>query len=424
MPLPPSLATKQLHIESVSVTGVATSGSVVLTVPQALRAVTDDVIIPAGDIVAVLNGSGEATVTVPVCDDPDVAPSGWAYTVSERFNGAPERTYQAQILSADPATVELADLAPVITPPNLAAVVVWGDLSAALASAPYMTNIVEDVVDAKLPPALAAASFSASQITSGTLDALRLPGTVATDAEVTAAISAAAAGYVQTTGAQAVGGVKTFSAQPVFSAGVSTTSVTASAAISAQSAAITNGITAASSTLTGALNANTAAITAGVTAATVAATGNVSGSSLTVATIAQPIVQTVLKTADQTVNNSIVLVDDTHLLLSVAANSTYLVEVTAFYTATINANIEWGWTVPASATMRWGVHYTTEAKTQADTLTGAALGTTTYAYHTLIGTLVTAGTAGTLRLRWAQDIAEATNTTMRTSSWMRLTKIA
>lgn len=144
----------------------------------------------------------------------------------------------------------------------------------------------------------------------------------------------------------------------------------------------------------------------------------------------------VRKTADETVNNSDVLQDDDELTLPVAANATYVVDCWVVYDSNTTPDIKFAFTGPASATMEWTTNAlgssaaggtgstTTTRATIAGNLPCGGVGAGTRVVATIRGLLMTAGTAGSLTLQWAQNTADATETKVRANSWMRLVRVA
>lgn len=141
------------------------------------------------------------------------------------------------------------------------------------------------------------------------------------------------------------------------------------------------------------------------------------------------------KAADQTVNNSATLVNDTALTVAVAANTTYAIEGFLAYDTSATADIKVAFTAPAGATLLWsplglaGSSSGTSGSIDQRTLTtnnlalgGAGAGTNAVANPR--GTLVTSSTAGSLTLQWAQNAAEVSDTKVKTGSWLKLTKLA
>jgi len=136
------------------------------------------------------------------------------------------------------------------------------------------------------------------------------------------------------------------------------------------------------------------------------------------------------KQADESVISSTALQDDNHLFLPLAANEVWVWEGFIYYTAATTADLKIAFTVPASATGSWGVlgaDVTTitsvnitavPAYGDANPISLGSVGTGTYSCAFLQGTVVNAGTAGNLQLRWAQVASIATNTTIYTNSFL------
>lgn len=147
------------------------------------------------------------------------------------------------------------------------------------------------------------------------------------------------------------------------------------------------------------------------------------------------------KTADQTVNNSAVLVDATGMSFAVEANDVWLVHGWLMVDSTAAADIKFGWTVPASTTMRWGATAsddpnvtswgptaTTSSPTalaiESGSLNFGALAGASILGMSLTAIITVAGTAGTVQFRFAQAAATAVNTILKQNSClvgMRLT---
>ena len=140
---------------------------------------------------------------------------------------------------------------------------------------------------------------------------------------------------------------------------------------------------------------------------------------------------TVAKTANQVVNNSVTLVNDTALVAALpAANTYYRVMVLVRYTSSQIADIKFSLTLPAGATgFLGGPGLTTAAAGQTgdadfEAVTIPAVrpfggaGGATFTLTTLNATVLTAGTTGTCQLQWAQNTLDATNTTVFAQSMM------
>lgn len=154
-------------------------------------------------------------------------------------------------------------------------------------------------------------------------------------------------------------------------------------------------------------------------------------------------VSIVAKTADQSVNNSTTLVDDNHLKITLLGDSTskYLLECFLLIDAVdASCDIKLGFTT-AVATVRWagldGNTVTPSWGGLAVASTGVLSNTaaTTISYGTvtagstemplsLAAYVADGGTSGDVKLRWAQNTAVSGNLTLKTGSFMRITKIA
>lgn len=142
------------------------------------------------------------------------------------------------------------------------------------------------------------------------------------------------------------------------------------------------------------------------------------------------------KTADESIANA-TLQDDDHLFVSLAANATYLFEGWFVYNGQTfgsgPGDLKCTWTIPAGAALKWARNGApSNAATSFDTVvtdeaTVRALGTFgtgTDVSASPRGRIVTAGTAGQLKLRWAQNATTGTPTIMRAGSNLRVTRIA
>jgi outer membrane murein-binding lipoprotein Lpp len=144
--------------------------------------------------------------------------------------------------------------------------------------------------------------------------------------------------------------------------------------------------------------------------------------------------QAASKTADESVTSSTALHDDAHLFLAVDSGGWYAVES---YLAVIGdpaADISLGWSAPAGSVLRWtecgpvAANSDNGTSVRLDLLdlatpatVGIIPGGTSVAPR---GVLQVGGTAGTFRLRWAQSASSATPTTIKSGSWIKLTRIA
>jgi hypothetical protein len=137
----------------------------------------------------------------------------------------------------------------------------------------------------------------------------------------------------------------------------------------------------------------------------------------------------VYKTADQFVASSTALVNDTELLLPVAASAVYRFECWLHFIATTAVDIKWTWTVPSGASLTYsplhneggGVGFNNSANIYADTDTITGAGSSPQLTAVVMkGRLITGSASGTLQLRWAQATSNAAATHVRSGSYIEL----
>lgn len=145
----------------------------------------------------------------------------------------------------------------------------------------------------------------------------------------------------------------------------------------------------------------------------------------------------VRKTADKSITSSTALENDDHLLLSVAANSTYIVDLMVFVDGATTGDFRCGFDEPTGATFTWGQLALINTATAASgsmivsafnegSVSGGPTGTAgagTKMGYRIRGLLRTAGTAGTLQMKWAQGTSDPTATTVFTDSFMTAQKV-
>lgn len=132
-----------------------------------------------------------------------------------------------------------------------------------------------------------------------------------------------------------------------------------------------------------------------------------------------------VKSADETVTSSTVLQNDDHLFVSVAANTTYLLELVFVFNANASGDLKTTFTVPASTTGT--LLATSDAGTSAGvSMTSTAVwdGTGADEQGRMWGRVVTSSTSGTVRLQWAQNASFGTGTIIRNGSFLRITRIS
>lgn len=126
----------------------------------------------------------------------------------------------------------------------------------------------------------------------------------------------------------------------------------------------------------------------------------------------------VAKASSTARNTTVTPAADPELVLTVDANSTYMVDCVLAWTSG-GGGFRADWTAPAGATMVW---------TDNDGAGVGALGTdVTFAATTgtsFAGALVVGGTAGSITLRWAQNTSNAADTTLLAGCYLSVRKVA
>ncbi len=151
----------------------------------------------------------------------------------------------------------------------------------------------------------------------------------------------------------------------------------------------------------------------------------------------------VLKTADETVNNSSTFQNDDELSFSAASSSRYFVEAFLLTSDAANNLADWKfrYTGPAGMTAKlgvsgdsttaggtWGnVGTASAAPTLADEAGQVAMGSTGLTANQgiiIYAIITTAGTAGTINFQWAQFSAQVSDSKVLTGSFLRITKLS
>ena len=143
----------------------------------------------------------------------------------------------------------------------------------------------------------------------------------------------------------------------------------------------------------------------------------VTGQQILAADVAD-LVNAVIKTADETVNNSNALQNDNELLFAVGVNSEWIFQIKIGYISAAAADIKFAITIPAAATLAWTQStYLDVAGSAAAGAWVTASGTSAVSIGaaadrgiTISGSVITAGTAGNVQLQWAQSTADVSDT--------------
>lgn len=140
----------------------------------------------------------------------------------------------------------------------------------------------------------------------------------------------------------------------------------------------------------------------------------------------------VIKPSDQSYTNT-TLANDTDLVITVAANSSYLFNCFLDYEGGTlgSADMKWTWTMPSGSTLVYSATYISTGGTAQVAV--VRLGTTTYTAgtngagvlvaNTMQGSLVTGASQGPLQLQVAQNSASATALKIHAQSFLALTQV-
>lgn len=143
----------------------------------------------------------------------------------------------------------------------------------------------------------------------------------------------------------------------------------------------------------------------------------------------------VRKASDETVNNSSSLQNDDELFIPLDANSTYIFDGLITYTSGTTADFQMDFTAPAGATgRRWlinGASTITACSTTAMNFNGGAIDASATGIGAtggtcdvpIKGTVTTTGTSGTFQVQWAQNTADASDTTVKAGSYLYWRKL-
>lgn len=132
----------------------------------------------------------------------------------------------------------------------------------------------------------------------------------------------------------------------------------------------------------------------------------------------------VRKTADQTVNNSTVLVDDDDLKFAVGANEVWFVLMRLLHSTSIVADLKVGVTVPAGTAFCWGEQSSNVSALAFGDVRGVLSATVANPKLAVLhGVLTIGAVAGVFQIQWAQNTAEVSDTKVLTNSCLFLTQL-
>lgn len=139
------------------------------------------------------------------------------------------------------------------------------------------------------------------------------------------------------------------------------------------------------------------------------------------------------KPTNETIASSTVLQSDDHLLVTVEANAIYHVEAILRTASQSAADLQIGWLTPASSSFDWIVHgINAGGSTTNDDFLGlmgtgsvpAVAGIGANIAVRCTGMLVTTAAAGTFRLQWAQNVSNASGTSVLANSYIFLQRMS
>lgn len=127
------------------------------------------------------------------------------------------------------------------------------------------------------------------------------------------------------------------------------------------------------------------------------------------------------KTANTTRATTETLADDDHLTVTLPTGR-FMFEANILTTAGAGA-LEFGWTVPASTTMEWGIPASPGPTALGENDTLVVSDTASALKLTCVRGIVRILTPGTFALRWAQDTSNAADSTVVINSMIKLEKL-
>lgn len=145
----------------------------------------------------------------------------------------------------------------------------------------------------------------------------------------------------------------------------------------------------------------------------------------------------VVKSSDETVTSSTTFQNDDELFVSVVANAQYFVEFFVIYDAVQAADIKIEWSAPTGSTFDWthgGLGTSATGSTGSvsrnyrslgdiGTIGGPSASGGALAIIPGEGRLVTSGTAGLFRFRWAQNSSNSNGTIVKANSVLIVQKL-
>ncbi|WP_435613286.1 hypothetical protein [Streptomyces sp. bgisy159] len=417
--VPDGISTVVLSGRFVRPDGTPLAGTITFEPPAALTYSSADVI-SVGSAVAELDADGAFAIVLMATDDPGVDPTGWTYTVVERLARATGRTYHLALPAATPA-VDLADIAPT-DPAGGEYVVVTGPAgadgsqiisgtgapdSATGADGDYYIDTTPGAVTWYGPKA--GGAWPAGTVLTGSGSAPVTSVNSQTGDVVLAAADVGAAATDDTrlsdartpTGAAGgdLGG--TYPNPQVTATNLSAPLPVAQGGTGASSAS-------AALTALGGVASTEKGVASGV--ATLGTDGRL--------TIGQSPTRSVVKPSDTPRDTTTTPAADPALTLTVVANATYDVELLGVWTSG-GGGLKATWSVPSGATMVWTDNDGVGVASASGSVTFNATTGTMFK-----GTLVVGANAGSITFLWSQNSSNASPTTLKAGSSLKLTRLS
>jgi hypothetical protein len=136
------------------------------------------------------------------------------------------------------------------------------------------------------------------------------------------------------------------------------------------------------------------------------------------------------KDTNETVNNTAVIQNDDELVLAVAASTKYFFELYVPYNSGATPDLKVGWTLPSGATNIWQIDYF-DTSAVAQKGQSSSVPTTGFAiggfgadlYVRFLGSISISSTAGNMQVVWAQNTANASNSTVYAGAFLSITPV-
>lgn len=141
----------------------------------------------------------------------------------------------------------------------------------------------------------------------------------------------------------------------------------------------------------------------------------------------------VIKPSDTSRNSTTSMTNDPDLLLALAGSASYTINGVIFYSGPSagSSDIKWTFTVPSGSNGQYFVAHQNLSgqftgafqSNWTDTLTANTNGVGSIMCLAIQGITVTGGSSGNLRMQWAQNTSNATNTIVQNQSYLVATRI-